>query len=128
MNYLNSVGKNGIIFCNGDNDTFPLWYLHEVEEYRTDARACNLSYLQTEWYVDQMVRQAYDSEPLPIKWPRERYASDAGSHAYILTRKEIELYCNKIIFHRFPIICITTRMCLRIRYRLSKRWKICGQG
>ena len=52
MNYLNSVGKNGIIFCNGDNDTFPLWYLHEVEEYRTDARACNLSYLQTEWYVD----------------------------------------------------------------------------
>lgn len=90
MNYLNSVGKNGIIFCNGDNDTFPLWYLHEVEEFRTDTRACNLSYLQTEWYVDQMVRQAYDSEPLPIKWPRERYASDAGSHAYILTRKEIE--------------------------------------
>ncbi len=90
MNYLNSVGKNGIIFCNGDNDTFPLWYLHEVEEFRTDTRACNLSYLQTEWYVDQMVRQAYESEPLPIKWARERYASDAGSHAYILTRKEIE--------------------------------------
>ncbi|MFZ6038263.1 MAG: protein O-mannosyl-transferase family [Bacteroidota bacterium] len=90
MNYLNSVGPNGIIFCNGDNDTFPLWYLHEVEGFRTDTRACNMSYLQTEWYVDQMVRQAYESPPLPIRWPRARYASDKGSHAYVLTRKGIE--------------------------------------
>jgi hypothetical protein len=90
MNYLNSVGENGIIFCNGDNDTFPLWYLHEVEGFRTDTRACNMSYLQTEWYVDQMVRQAYQSEPLPIRWSRARYSSDQGSHAYVLTRKSIE--------------------------------------
>lgn len=90
MNYLNSVGQNGIIFCNGDNDTFPLWYLHEVEGFRTDTRACNMSYLQTEWYVDQMVRQAYESEPLPIKWSRPLYSSDKGSHAYVLTRRGIE--------------------------------------
>lgn len=90
MNFLNSVGENGIIFCNGDNDTFPLWYLHEVEGFRTDTRATNMSYLQTEWYVDQMVRQAYESTPLPIKWSQDRYTSDAGSHAYILTKKGIE--------------------------------------
>ena len=90
MNYLNSVGENGIIFCNGDNDTFPLWYLHEVEGFRTDTRACNMSYLQTEWYVDQMVRQAYKSEPLPIKWSRAQYSSSSGSHAYVITRADIE--------------------------------------
>ncbi len=90
MNFLNSVEKNGIIFCNGDNDTFPLWYLHEVESFRTDTRACNLSYLQTEWYTDQMLRQSYQSEPLPIKWSRSRYYGDDTSHAYLITKKDIE--------------------------------------
>lgn len=89
-NYLSSVEKDGIIFTNGDNDTFPLWYSQEVEGYRTDVRVCNLSYLQTEWYVDQMVRQAYESKPLPIKWSRSRYSGNDGSHAYIITNKQIE--------------------------------------
>lgn len=74
-NYLNSMQDEGhpIILTNGDNDTFPLWYNHEVEGIRTDTRACNLSYAQTDWYIDQMKRPAYDSPSLPITWSRERY-------------------------------------------------------
>ncbi len=89
-NYLTSVATDGIIFCNGDNDTFPLWYVQEVENFRTDVRVCNLSYLQTEWYIDQMVRTAYESDPLPISWTRSQYSGDRGTHAYLFTRKQIE--------------------------------------
>ena len=66
-NYLVSTEKDAIIFSNGDNDTFPLWYNQEVEGVRTDVRVCNLSYLQTDWYIDQMRREAYESSPLPIR-------------------------------------------------------------
>ncbi len=74
-NYLASCKENAIIFSNGDNDTFPLWYNQEVEGYRTDVRVCNLSYLQTDWYIDQMKRGAYLSEPLPISWTPKQYVS-----------------------------------------------------
>ena len=90
MNYLSSVGENGILFTNGDNDTYPLWYVQETEGFRTDVRVTNLSFLQTEWYVDQLLRPAYESSPLPIKWSRERYSGDAGSAAFVITRQEIE--------------------------------------
>ena len=83
QNYLMSLQETGnpIIYTNGDNDTFPLWYNQDVEGVRTDARVCNLSYLQTDWYIDQMIRPAYNSPALPISWPRLDYVS--GTNEYV---------------------------------------------
>ena len=90
QNYLMSLQESGnpIIFTNGDNDTFPLWYNQETEGFRTDARTCNLSYLQTDWYIDQMKRPAYDSPSLPITWDRVEYVE--GPNEYIQIRPEIK--------------------------------------
>jgi len=83
QNYLMSLQEKGnpIIFTNGDNDTFPLWYNQEVEGVGTNFRVCNLSYLQTDWYIDQMKRPAYDSPSVPITWPRLDYCS--GTNEYV---------------------------------------------
>lgn len=88
QNYLSSLQENGnpVIFTNGDNDTFPLWYNQETEGFRTDARTCNLSYLQTDWYIDQMKRPSYDSPSLPISWNRMEYVE--GTNDYIPVQPE----------------------------------------
>ena len=90
QNYLMSLQDKGnpIIFTNGDNDTFPLWYNQDVEGVRTDARVCNLSYLATDWYIDQMCRDAYDSPALPVTWPRLDYCS--GTNDYIDVQPELK--------------------------------------
>ena len=90
QNYLNSCQQenNPIIFTNGDNDTFPLWYNQDVEGKRTDARVCNLSYLQTDWYIDQMRRPAYDSPSVPISWERIEYCS--GTNEYVSIEPAME--------------------------------------
>lgn len=87
-NYLESMQREGdpIIFTSGDNETFPLWYNQEVEGFRTDTRVCNLEYLQTDWYIDQMKRPAYDSPALPISWHHEDYQE--GKREYACVRPE----------------------------------------
>ena len=90
QNYLMTLQDKGnpIIFTNGDNDTFPLWYNMDVEGVRTDTRVCNLSYLQTDWYIDQMCRPAYESPSLPITWPRLDYCS--GTNEYVEVRPSLK--------------------------------------
>jgi len=88
FNYLDTVDENGIIFTNGDNDTFPLWYAQEVEGFRTDVRVCNLSYLQTDWYIDQMKRKAYKSAPLPFSMTHDQYVTGTRDAVYLFDRTQ----------------------------------------
>ena len=85
-NYLKSCEGNAILFSNGDNDTFPLWYNQEVEEVGTDIRVCNLSYLQTDWYIAQMKRPYYDSPALPISWEYKDFMPGSNEIARVDNR------------------------------------------
>ncbi len=96
-NYLNSVGKDGILVTHGDNDTFPLWYAQEVENVRTDVRICNTSLLGTDWHIDQMKYACNESAPLDLQIPLEQYLYGSNEYVYIYDTRGQEMLLSDVI-------------------------------
>lgn len=90
IDYLESCPPNAILFTNGDNDTFPLWYAQEVEGIRTDVRVCNLELLGMGWYVDQMNRKAYNSDRMPFSLTHDQYKDGTRDYVYFIDRPQVK--------------------------------------
>ena len=142
-NYLASVGKNGIIVAYGDNDTFPLWYMQELEGYRTDVRVVNTSLLMCDWYIDQMRRQFYDSPALPLSLPQKMYKGKTNESVYLseannplkdteldiktfieLIRSEHPLLRQPDMFGQYDALLPTTRIAIPVNKENALKYGI----
>ncbi len=98
-NYLNSCESGAILLTYGDNDTFPLWYAQDVENYRTDVRVCNVTLLNSDWYIDQMKEKKYTSKPLPISMSREKYEYDTRNTIFIRDELQVPVELSTLMAH-----------------------------
>lgn len=96
-NYLESCAPNSILFTYGDNDSFPLWYIQDVEEVRTDVRVANLSYLQAGWYIEMMRQKAFKSDPLPLTLGQEKYREGSRIQIPLLSRVDKPVNISELV-------------------------------